>query len=292
MNRRLFLVGLPLYAVALWAVPPEVRAALGRTAPESLWGVGLLAAAVAAIAVGAARPREARPFLRIEGPIVALAPRHGLPRDVAHAAMLLAAIPLLWRYQVSLLIALGGIAYGALQGAPRVERRTFWMANALGTIGEWVAVNRLDFWDYAEPFALGLPLWIVLVWGNLFLLFRRLAMRFELAWGDEGAVRAVLFAAALGLFAAATLRVVPETGTAYTVVATVALLGAARHRDLSHFCVAAALGVAGEWIGVSAGIWSYPDPTVPTAGLPITLPLAWGFSAVLFAQWSEGRGRP
>lgn len=292
MNKRLFVVALPLYAAALHLWPDSAREALGRAAPDSMLALGLVVAAVAAAAVGAARPREPKPFLRIEGPIQALGPRRGLPADIAHAAMLLLAIPLLWRWQASLLLALAAIGWFALQGAIREERRTFWIAHVLGTFGEWVAVNHLGFWTYSEPFRFGLPLWIVLVWGNLFLLFRRLAMRFEEAWAEVGPVRPILFAAALAWFVVSTLRIVPSTALAYTAVAAVCLLGPVRSRDLSHFAVAAALGFAGEWIGVRSGIWSYPAPTVPGAGLPVTLPLAWGFSAVLFAQWSEGRRRP
>jgi hypothetical protein len=292
VNKRLFVVALPLYAAGLHLWPAEVRAAFGAAAPDSLIALGLVVAAVAAAAVAAARPKEPKPFLRLEGPIQALGPRHGLPRDIAHAAMLLLAIPLVWRWQASLLLALAGIGWFALQGAFKEERRTFWIANALGIVGEWVAVNRLGFWSYAEPFWQGLPLWLCLVWGNLFLLFRRLAMRFEGAWAEAGPVRPALFAAALGWFVVSTLRVVPATGLAYTAVAALCLWGPVRVRDLSHFAVAAVLGVAGEWIGVRAGIWSYPSPTVPGAGLPVTLPLAWGFSAVLFAHWSEGRRRP
>lgn len=294
MNRRLFLVGIPLYAAALWLLPPEVRGAIGATAPESLWAVALVTAAAAAVAVGASRPREARPFLRVEGPIIALAPHHGLPRDIAHAAALLAAIPFLWPYHPGLLLVLAAIGLWALQGASREERRTFWIANVVGVFGEWLCVNRLGFWTYTDPLVLGLPLWLVLVWGNLFLLFRRLAMRFDLAWGDVGFIRSVVFAVAAGYFVAATLRVDSAVALAFTAAAGVVLLGPSRHRDLSHFASAALLGLGGEWVGVRAGIWSYPPSamTLPGMSLPVTLPLAWGLCAVLFAQWSEGRNRP
>ena len=52
-------------------------------------------------------------------------------------------------------------------------------------------------------------------------------------------------------------------------------------RDIMIFFIGAILGTTGEYICMKLGFWYYHFPFFRSFGLPVSLPLAWGLSAVI-----------
>jgi hypothetical protein len=50
------------------------------------------------------------------------------------------------------------------------------------------------------------------------------------------------------------------------------------------FVIGGALGTLGEYICMKLGFWQYHYPFFMAIGLPLSLPLAWGLSAVIVAR--------
>jgi len=59
-----------------------------------------------------------------------------------------------------------------------------------------------------------------------------------------------------------------------------------RKGDLTLFAVGAVLGPLTEIIATGLGIWTYAAPTL--FNIPLWLPFAWGFAAVLFVRIAQG----
>ncbi len=55
--------------------------------------------------------------------------------------------------------------------------------------------------------------------------------------------------------------------------------------DIATFIVAAVVGPVVEIISIYYGIWSYADPMF--LGIPVWLPLLWGFAGVLLRRIAE-----
>jgi len=47
------------------------------------------------------------------------------------------------------------------------------------------------------------------------------------------------------------------------------------------FVMAALIGFSGEFLCVRWGVWHYTRPVLASLGMPVSLPLAWGLSALL-----------
>jgi len=56
--------------------------------------------------------------------------------------------------------------------------------------------------------------------------------------------------------------------------------------DLAVYIVGAVLGPATELIATHLGVWTYARPTF--LNIPLWLPFAWGFAAVLFVRIAHG----
>ena len=56
--------------------------------------------------------------------------------------------------------------------------------------------------------------------------------------------------------------------------------------DLTLYAVGAILGPVTEVLATALGIWTYARPTL--LGIPLWLPFAWGFAAVLFVRIAQG----
>lgn len=56
--------------------------------------------------------------------------------------------------------------------------------------------------------------------------------------------------------------------------------------DLAVYLVGAVLGPATEIIATRLGVWAYAHPTF--LNIPLWLPFAWGFAAVLFVRIARG----
>lgn len=166
-------------------------------------------------------------------------------------------------------------------------------AALLGTPSEMVCV-RLGVWTYHAPgVVFGLPVWIPLVWASLFCLFRRASLTLssiaQRLWPDQGMlVRKLLFRGLGGIiviYSVLTLCLINKTiAGVYSVFLVPALIFWHGEKDILIFVIGAVLGAVGEYICMQLGFWQYHYPLLRSIGLPISLPLAWGLSAVIVGR--------
>ena len=163
-------------------------------------------------------------------------------------------------------------------------------AALLGTPSEMIAV-KLKIWTYNAPgLFLGVPVWIPFIWAALFCFFRRIALTAHSAlqkcWpGDSHISKKIFF----GLLGAAIvvyyLTIAPFISKKIVLVYSVIFIPAAifwhGDRDRLIFIIGAVIGTVGEFICIGLGFWHYHYPVFKSIGLPISLPMAWGLSAVI-----------
>lgn len=233
----------------------------------------------------------------------------------------------------ALLLLSGALVLGRPPEA--FSRRLFFLAALLGTIGEaacvalpWTSTGA-GLWIYRFPPLLGIslpiPVWIPLVWGNLFVLFSALADRGEVrlrmltvegngdgkegedgsdggggesagyfgiverAWRIVGGSLLVLYMLFLSTAISGRFLVI------FLPLGFLILFRWNSLRDFLLFGIAAILGTGGEILAMRAGWWEYTTPLWKTAwlarwgipGLPASLPMAWGISAVLLSRWAR-----
>ncbi len=219
--------------------------------------------------------------------------------SLANYAVLALAVRFLWDFPILLGLVLLSNLWVLLSILPIPKRRfvrTAIAAAILGGVGEALCVHVARLWTYREPTALwGLPLWIPLIWANLFLLF--------IAWGEAIAgigprvpspVRffaAVIFLMYLGQALGRT-----HPGVAFGFALALAACGVWFHDrvDVAVGLVGAAVGTLGEVFAMREGYWTYTAPLyrggllerLGLEGFPVTLPLAWGLSAILIRRAS------
>ena len=169
------------------------------------------------------------------------------------------------------------------------------MASAalLGTPSEIICV-KYGVWTYYAPGLLfGIPVWIPLVWASLFCLFRRISMTtheiIEIIWpGSRELARKIFFVVLGGLIAAyyviVVLSIRPTIAMVYSIFMLLAVIFWHGERDILIFVIGAVLGTLGEYICMKLGFWRYHFPFFRSIGLPISLPLAWGLSAVIVGR--------
>ncbi len=58
-----------------------------------------------------------------------------------------------------------------------------------------------------------------------------------------------------------------------------------KKHDIYFFVTGAAVGTIAETISIYSGVWEYANPTY--LGIPLWLPIAWGFAAVLIRRIAE-----
>ena len=166
-------------------------------------------------------------------------------------------------------------------------------AAVLGTPSEMVCV-KTGVWTYHAPgMVFGLPIWIPLVWASLFCLFRRSA-RTTLAilgriWPEPKTMtRKIVFGGIGGLillYALMTLYIIKKTIAAvYTAFLIPALIFWRAEKDILIFIIGGVLGTVGEFTCMKLGFWKYHYPFLKSIGVPISLPLAWGLSAVIVGR--------
>ncbi|MBI3098061.1 MAG: hypothetical protein HYY93_07450 [Planctomycetes bacterium] len=215
-----------------------------------------------------------------------------------YAALILIGVETLWARTIELTLLLAAGSLGLLLGwKSRVDVAAYLFAAALGPSMEWVCIRQWGFWQYRPEMGgvpeYGIPVWLPLVWGYLFVLFRRLAglasgvMRFT-------ALRGAVLLLFGGYFLISMQLVMPAIGTAYAIVLVLTVTLWRDEADLLMFLVSGTLGTLGEFISVQRDLWTYGQMAViQELGMPVSLPFAWGFSGVLIrrfaAQW-ETRG--
>lgn len=236
-----------------------------------------------------------------------LVPRTAVP--ILQAAIVPAAVIGLADWQPAAMALLLALSWLLWRGATREWRRLFGLAAVLGTIGEvlcvlapWTPDGR-GLWVYHFPPLFGcdlpLPLWLPLVWGNLFTLFAALSgMPAGIIRCGGEPVRYLL-----------TLLIIAYAGVIYCYVAlpllilftpflAALLLYWNRAEDFTLFLVAGLGGTLGEFLAMRAGLWTYTMPVIRgewavhlgLPGFPISLVMAWGLCGVIFARLARERG--
>ena len=175
----------------------------------------------------------------------------------------------------------------------RADAAAMLWAALLGTPSEMLCV-RYGVWTYEAPgLMLGVPVWIPLIWASLFCLFRRITLTIlELAdrrWPHAGApARRILFGALGALivlyFIWVFFSITPSIARVYAVVMLTAALFWRRERDILIFMVGGFLGTLGEFVCMQLGFWQYHYPYFKSVGMPLSLTMAWGLSAVMIGR--------
>lgn len=233
-------------------------------------------------------------------------------RDLVFAAAVAAAlfltVVLLWNhpYVTFALLALVLAAQGIYRPRPG-DGITMLFAAVLGTAGELVEVS-LGEWTYHAPdMVYGLPVWIPLIWANLFGLFRRLNRatvflmeHFHMPFDSPGRDRLYWFMRKIflvyGLFALVAMNKMVAVVAFYALIMAVVGVFWKQERDFLILYWGALLGAFGEFVCIQLGYWEYYDPFFTTWGVDVTLPLDWGLSAVILdrigrlrEQWLQRR---
>jgi len=170
------------------------------------------------------------------------------------------------------------------------DAATIIAAALLGTPSEMVCVH-YGVWTYDAPgLILGIPIWIPLVWGALFCLFRRLsitAVEFFSALPNKRFFTLSIMISGIFIliyFVTTVMVIKKEIAIAYTVFMIPAIIFSHKERDILLFIIAGLLGTFGEYLSMNLGYWRYHFPYLASIGLPISLPLAWGLSGVIIGR--------
>lgn len=188
-----------------------------------------------------------------------------------------------WQWLCALALLLGSAAM--LYFSKRLWK-IFAVAFVLGSVGEYLCVAKFDLWRYQFPtFYGGLPVWIGLVWGYLFAVYALIAELFEPTWDVmvPGLRRllGVAFAIAFLLFFREVMgRISIYIAYYYILFLALALVHWNKPSDALIFIVAGLGGTWGEYMSIQKGLWIYTHPAFAETGMPISLPMAWGFAAV------------
>jgi len=224
--------------------------------------------------------------------------RRGLGAEVLFECFvglyLVTVVVIFWQKPVWASLLLGGaIAMELWFWRDRADAAMMMGAALLGTPAEMLCV-KVGVWTYRAPgMVFGIPVWIPLVWASLFCLFRRLSLTMRSCtrklWPDEKGVAAKLFFWALGggllVYSCITVSVIrTPIAAVYTGFMIPAIIFWHGKRDIFIFVVGGALGTLGEVICMKLGFWQYHYPFFTSMGLPLSLPLAWGLSAVIVSR--------
>lgn len=211
-------------------------------------------------------------------------------------ATLFATVVWSWHQPALTTIVLTLVLIAQLQYHPHPnDHRAMLAAALLGTPAEAVSVH-LGEWTYHAPgLILGLPIWIPLIWANLFALYRRLT-RLLLAMLPAGNPFRVpyirILTILISVYAFLTLTLMDKMPLVHLLYAgfLIAMAGYWRaETDLSIFVIGALLGTLGEYTCVQLGYWHYYNPYFTSLGIDITLAMDWGLSAVIIHRIAESR---
>ena len=213
------------------------------------------------------------------------------------SAYVVAVVVFGWRQPAltSLLLATGVVVQ--LLAWPQKAQAVMMIAAAvLGTPAEIVCVKK-GIWTYYAPGLLfGIPVWIPLIWAYLFGLFRRLALLSHRALnrvfsGTMDRHHTLLYrglGSTIFLYAAVTISLVkPPIALTYAVFLLPAILFWRKERDILIFIIGGFQGTLGEYICMQLGFWRYHFPLLKSIGLPLSLPLAWGLSAIIIGRIAQ-----
>lgn len=214
--------------------------------------------------------------------------------EVLFSIYLVGIVLFFWHLPLWAALLLGvGLALQLWFWGERADGAAMAGAALLGTPSEILCV-RYGVWTYEAPGLLfGIPVWLPLIWGSLFCLFRRISLTIhDLIQGicpDARAVGKRVFFALLAAFiigyCVLVLFTIDRTIAAvYSFFMFLAVIFWHSQRDILIFIVAGFLGTLGEYICMKVGFWEYQYPFFRSIGLPISLPMAWGLSGVIIGR--------
>ncbi len=211
--------------------------------------------------------------------------------EIFVSVYLVSVVVFCWRLPVIASFLLGAcIVFQLWFWREKSDAATIIAAALLGTPSEMVCVH-YGVWTYDAPgLVLGIPIWIPLVWGSLFCLFRRLSIAtFEFFSELPNRRLFNLSITVSGIFIliyfVTTIMVIKRgIAIAYTILMVPAIIFSHKERDILLFIIAGILGTFGEYLSMNLGYWHYHFPYLPSIGLPISLPLAWGLSGVIIGR--------
>ncbi len=214
--------------------------------------------------------------------------------EVGAGIYVVAVVVFFWRRPgwLSLLLA-GGLGMQLWFWREKADAATMAAAALLGTPAEILCV-KLGVWTYHAPgLIFDIPAWIPLVWAFLFCFFRRVSLSIHavalLLWPSRQMFPRKIFFGVLGgmivVYYLVTVAVIRRIiAAAYTTLMVPAVVFWRGERDILIFLIGAACGTLGEYICMRLGFWQYHYPFFRFVGMPISLPLAWGLSAVVIGR--------
>ena len=207
---------------------------------------------------------------------------------------LVSVVVLFWRHTLTASLLLGaGLGIWLWRYRNKADAAAMVGAALLGTPSEMICV-KYGVWTYHAPgLFMGIPVWIPLIWASLFCLFRRIAVTLhslaDNIWPRRKALsRKIVF----GLLAAViivyyimiSITIIRSIAIVYTVIMIISVIFWHKERDILIFIIGGILGTFGEYICMRLGFWHYHFPHFVSIGLPVSLPMAWGLSAIIIGR--------
>jgi hypothetical protein len=176
------------------------------------------------------------------------------------------------------------------------------LAGFTGFIMEYLCTAVWRAWAYSHPSTVVMPFgvvyrtlpgWLFLFWGYFVITMMNISavvekyLRGSAFWTNRILKRSIAILAWSIIIELVILNNAvfgPARYTHYLVLCAAMILFWHRPGDLVLFYIAAACATAGEWVCVQRGLWTYRSLYVPELGVPVTLPLAWGFAVLIIAR--------
>jgi len=214
--------------------------------------------------------------------------------EILAGTYLVLTVVLFWRQPfLATLLLSTGIGLWLWRYRNRADAAAMMWAAFLGTPSEMVCVYK-GVWTYQAPgMILGIPVWIPLIWASLFCLFRRIVVTLldliNRHWPDPNAfARKILFrtlaVVIIAYFIWVAVSIAPSIAAVYALIVLIAAFFWRQERDILIFLVGGFLGTLGEFICMQLGFWQYHYPYYKSVGLPLSLTMAWGLSAVMIGR--------
>lgn len=211
--------------------------------------------------------------------------------DFVAAIYVFVMVLVFWQHPVLLTLLLCcGIIFLFRISYEKADLTAMIFAAFLGTLSETACVN-LKIWTYHAPGKVfGIPIWLPLVWASLFCIFRRISIHIysfisgrknnvlvnRIFWGLRFLI--------LIYFIITVCTISKIIAVIYTAIMIPAMIFWHRKKDILVFMVGAFFGTIGEFVCMKLGYWHYHYPVLRSIGMPISLPLAWGLSAIIVSK--------
>jgi hypothetical protein len=207
---------------------------------------------------------------------------------------LICVVVLFWRHTLTATLLLGaGLGIWLWRCRSKADAAAMVGAALLGTPSEMICV-KYGVWTYDAPgLFMGIPVWIPLIWASLFCLFRRIAGTLhslaDKMWpGRKSLSRKIVFSLLAGVivvyYIMISIAIIRSIAIVYTVIMLITVIFWHEERDILIFITGGMLGTLGEYICMQQGFWHYHFPHFISIGLPVSLPMAWGLSAIIIGR--------